>query len=641
MWRLSLPFRVRAASALLFGIAFTVVSNATNAARSGETNAGLKQVVPIDAYGDPLPPGAIARMGTLRDEVGCVTSRIIYSPDGRFLTSATTCETNPLRLWDPASGRVIRELKQLDRSGRSWPVAFSPDGKLIAAADGADTIRVGKTDTGEKIREFPGHEVMTEGMAFSRDSKVLVVSHGTSLGFWDIATGARTHAPSLAGYSPVELQPFGAMLAMRGSRNSAPHRFAMVPRLGRLSRLEVRDFVSAPVSRNGKSAAVSQRIRYPRFHIPVDQIWDCLDHHVEMSADGRLLAVPDTLESLCLWDVATGRLFRRFHHFEVEWGFTFAPDGKRVVSGGTSFHHWDIARGHEIHRYPKLGEVRAVAFGIDGKSLVTVHCPWEESTARRRLRESTPQRAMSFAIGAAPDRAAQAATEEDATLRVWDVGTGREIRRIAGLRGLVEVVALSPDGKVFAASNHQDRGVRFWDVATGREIRPCPGIEKRPIHLFSFAPDGKTLVVTDDDGVSLWDMGTGKESTSVRDPSMIFVALAPGGNTLAYSDVDDRLCLRDLTTDNIRRLGKEPKPGTELPHILCLAFTPDGKTLASGGADKVVTLWDTATGRERQRFDGHISAVSAIAFTTDGKRMASGSNDGTALVWDLKSVRRD
>ena len=640
MWRLSLPFRIRAASALLFGIAFTVVSNATNAARSGETNAGLKQVVPIDAYGDPLPPGAIAQMGTLRDEVGCVTSRIIYSPDGRFVTSATTCEKNPLRLWDPASGRVIRELKQLDRGGHSWPVAFSPDGKLIAASDGA-TIRLGRTDTGEKIREFSGHEIMIEEMAFSRDSKVLVVSHGRSLWFWEIATGARTRAPSLAGYRPVELRPLRQMLSMRRSRNSASLRFAMVPRLGQLSRLEFRDLGAAPSSRAGKSAAVRQITRLPHFYIPVDQIRDCLVDHVEMSPDGKLLAVPDTLESLCLWDVATGRLFRRFHHLEVEWGFTFAPDGKRVVSGGTSFHHWDIARGHEIHRYPKLGEVRAVAFGIDGKSLVTVHCPWEESTARIRLRESTPQRAMSFAIGAAPDRAAQAATEEDATLRVWDVGTGREIRRVAGLRGLVEVVALSPDGKIFAASNHQDPGVRFCDVATGREIHPCPGIEKRPIHFFTFTPDGKTLVATDDDGVSLWDVSTGKETTNVRDPSMIFVALAPGGNTLAYCDVDDRLCLRDLTTDNIRRLGKEPKPGTELPGIYCLAFTPDGKTLASGGADKVVTLWDTATGKERHRFEGHISAVSTIAFTPDGRRMASGSNDGTALVWDLTSIRRD
>jgi len=631
---------------LIVGIASIAGYTAASEARAGETDPALNQVAPVDLYGDPLPAGAIARMGTLRDEVGTVTSRIIYSPDGKFLTSTTSCETNPLRLWDPATGRVIRELKQLDRGGRAGPMAFSPDGKLIAAGDYAGTIRIGRTDTGQKIRELPGHEERIEGMAFSRDAKVLVVRHGGSLWFWEIATGARTRAPSLAGYRPSEVVPFRQIGALQRSRNTATLQFAArVTRLGRLSRLQLRDFMRpAAISPDGW-VAVRQRIQLPRSPFSGRagelDIRDCLEDHVEVSPDGRLLAVADTLESLCLWDLATDRLFRRFHHLEVEWGFTFAPDGKSVVSGGTSFHHWDIARGLEIHRYPRLGELRAVAFGIDGKSLVTADCPWEESTARMRLRKSAPERAASFVVAAAPDGTAPASMEEDETLRLWELGTGREIRRVAGLRDLAGDVAFSPDGKMIAASDVTDPGVRLWNVATGREIHPFARIPNRSIRCFSFAPDGKTLVVADEEGVSLWDMETGRETESLRNSSITVVALAPGGNTLAYSDDDGRLWLRELGTHHARRLGKEPRRDAELPDIYCLAFTPDGKTLASGGADEAVTLWDTSTGKERQRLEGHISAVSAIAIAPDGKKMASGSADGTAIVWDLTIVRRD
>jgi len=639
---------------LILGFAVTTASTAAAEARAGETDRGLNDDAPIDLYGDPLPPGAIARMGTLRDEVGCVTSRIVFSPDGKFLTSTTTCEKNPLRLWDPASGRVIRELKELDRGEGCWPVAFSLDGKLIAAGVSLGTIVIGRTDTGEKIREFTGHDQFLglvhriEGMAFSRDAKVLIVHHGESVWFWEIATGARTHAPSLAGYRPSDVVPFRQIVAVRRSGSPASLRFAApVTQIGRFGQFQF-PYLWRPtaISPDGW-VAVRQKIWLP--HSPfsgrrgVVEIMDCLEEHGERSPDGGLLATADTRESLCLWDVATGRLFRRFHHLEVEWGFAFAPDGKSVVSGGTSFHHWDIARGHEIHRYPRLGEVRAVAFGIDGKSLVAVYRPWPESTARRRLRESAPKRALSFSIAAAPDGTAPASSEEDSTLRLWDVGTGREIRRVAGLHGQVgdDGVALSPDGKIFAMANDDDRGVRLWNVATGREIHPFPRIPNRLINCFSFAPDGKTLVVVDEQGVWFWDFGTGRETKSLRDSSIRTVALAPGGNTLATSDDEGRLWLRELGTHHVRRLGKVPKPDLGLPDIDCLAFTPDGKTLVSGGADKVVTLWDTVTGKNRQRLEGHISTVTAIAITPDGKRMASGSNDGTVIVWDLTIVRRD
>jgi WD40 repeat protein len=77
---------------------------------------------------------------------------------------------------------------------------------------------------------------------------------------------------------------------------------------------------------------------------------ELLEDQVAFSPDGRILAAADTIRSLSLWDVTTGGLYRRFHHVPIEMGFAFAPDGKRLVTGGEFFHYWDIARGVEIRR---------------------------------------------------------------------------------------------------------------------------------------------------------------------------------------------------------------------------------------------------------------------------------------------------
>lgn len=82
----------------------------------------------------------------------------------------------------------------------------------------------------------------------------------------------------------------------------------------------------------------------------------------------------------------------------------------------------------------------------------------------------------------------------------------------------------------------------------------------------------------------------------------------------------------------------EVKRDVEPPRVESLAFTPDGKTLASSGDDHFVTLWDLGTGRERRRLKGHFAYVNALAIAPDGKTMASGSADGTALIWNLTDV---
>ena len=146
----------------------------------------------------PLAAGCAVRMGTIRDYIGEGSSRIIVSPDGRFMTATSSWSKLPLRLWDPETGRVLRELTELDIKGIGVEYGeFSSNGKLIAAADPLGTVRLGDTATGRRIGEYLGHSEIW-GIAFSADSKILMIGHGATVWYWDIATGARTHRPALA-----------------------------------------------------------------------------------------------------------------------------------------------------------------------------------------------------------------------------------------------------------------------------------------------------------------------------------------------------------------------------------------------------------------------------------------------------------
>jgi len=166
----------------------------------------------------------------------------------------------------------------------------------------------------------------------------------------------------------------------------------------------------------------------------------------------------------------------------------------------------------------------------------------------------------------------------------------------------VQMVAFAPDGKSFV-STAGDHLARRWDVATGREIgsfgqqtdRDKPYAPTRWMHAVAFAPDGKTVATGDHNPgwqvstIHLWSSADGKEIRTLQ------------GHT---------------------------------DGILCLAYSPDGKTLASASADGTIRLWDPDKGSERQGLNGHTRAVRWIAWSHDGKRLASAGADGSVRLWD-------
>jgi len=208
-------------------------------------------------------------------------------------------------------------------------------------------------------------------------------------------------------------------------------------------------------------------------------------------------------------------------------------------------------------------------------------------------------------------------------------------------------VAFSPDGKTFASGSN-DNTIKLWSVDGGREIKTLSG-HADWVWAVAFSSDKKTLASGSlDKTIKLWNVETGQEIMTLtgsvvrvetppvdgkRDRNGVqAVAFSPDGKTLASGSRDKTVRLWDVAS------GKELHVlSSHTEWVSSVAFSPDGKTLASGSLDNTIKLWDVASGQELKTITGHDDSVLSVAFSPDGETLASGSTDQTIRVWEITS----
>jgi WD40 repeat protein len=544
----------------------------------------------VDALGDPLPTGVLARMGGVRMDLG--SGSAVFSRDGKSVSvpRGRYAPDESLRFIDLTTGKT---------DGRNLPLpygvrehAFSPDERILVVRtfdqrnDTLGRIHILDAATGKTIWTTDP-KVVIETMALSPDGKLLA-GGATDVFVWDTATGKQR-----------------AVLAAHRTAITSP-----------AFRADGKQLVSASEDRDQIKGGVC--------------VWDVPEGKLlrkvslsgfgyALSPDGRTIAFRDDRRAgtkVTLWDVdgdkeiavlgVAGAVCR------------FSPDGKALVTGSETemLRLWNAADGREIRRFQGLvgNGVSPLAFSADGKLLATNSDNWLHDTS----------------------------------IRLWDVATGTERTPTAGHRLDITCLAFAADGKKLV-SGSLDQTVRIWETATGKQIRQYDGHDAT-ISAVAIADDGRTIASSDQANVThVWNANTGKllqrfaaEPTGPKARASVSVlAFSPDGKSLWIGtsvyrlnegipvDGKGEISRYDVATG--KRLG-----GLTNDHRVPIAISPDGSLAvwtqrikpanrddrSFGRWDEKVVLVEVGTGRDLHDLSSKDTLVHKASFSPDGRLIA-------------------
>ena len=488
---------------------------------------------------------------------------------------------NPeVRFIDLASGREAKRVKLPDDQIDSLQLAFNPEGHLLAA--GVHDKRFKFWDvTAKKDRELGPTTKEFCQVKFSRDGRLLALSDNYTVKLWDTAT------------------------------------FRELP-----------------------SFTVPTSINFPQG-----------DAFVSFSEDGKRIATGGIGTETILWETETGkRVSTMSGRTNMAYNVAFSADGMELISGGRT--RWDLRTGRGLRIVPDTSEKTYGNASPDGKVLAVMTLNSNvltivESPSGRLLHTLTPSgdagqiMRSRFSADSSMLAVVYGAVESQqpsptmclrvaAQVKIWEVKTGRELRSITPTEIPMQA-EFTGDGRSLAIIGGMGQ-VSLWDVQSGSKLRD---LTSSPMATFTppvFKPGQMPTMPNMDDIAKMLTNTIGTMSAGTMGQSVTSLAFSIDGRTLATGGVESKGNF-DLAAMMNSAMNPRQKKGSKQPDPADMM--KDFKVEAVGR----VQLWDVASGREIAAIKGHGRAVSKVAFSRDGKLLASGGTDSTIKIWDVATQK--
>jgi WD40 repeat protein len=657
--------------------------------------AGGSPVAPAVAppVGLSLPPGALQRFGDDRFRVSGWPLASALSPDGTRLAVLSSVHSRNqviLSVCDANTGRPVCRASVESAGSFATPrLAFSPDGRYVAAAISPEVRVVWAAATGERVTKLPAGKYAYSMCQFTPEG-LLVESHDKQTNLCEIPSGRVVRTWPVRGIARLTAD---ARTFVRVDREF--------------------DTISIGDAATGVIAGT----------LPVKTADNGADNGLSFSADGKKLAAVYNRKRIQIWDVAARQKLsevqipdRLIQANDPHYAVSFSPDGATVVleTQKGRIERWDARSLVSLPPLDAAGSryidadtmyIRGVHWSKDGRAVLAVvgnglvH-RWEAKTGKR-IPDDSFGSPLRFAL--TPNGTHLIVGDRIGRIEVWNVATGRVVRQLAkgaDRRHALVCLSVSPDGlRVAAGEGHAK--LRMFRIHGGEDAER--NFRSRRLNggwmsFLAWAPDGKSVFADVSgmviarlslaDGKELWTVGDDENMAScaltadgrfvvrVMQPSIQFLdastgkvirtilvalpqnelnqhrpirafAFVPDGSRFAAAVGADVVALfassgpelhRFTVTDPPRPLGFNAwrfGMRQQRHRVEALAFTPDGKWLVSGGEDLSVKVWEAATGKLIARFDGHDSSVTQVAVAPDGRSAFSAGGDGFVCQWDL------
>jgi WD40 repeat protein/formylglycine-generating enzyme required for sulfatase activity len=531
-------------------------------------------------------------------------NQVAYSPDGRLVAAATGIG---IYLYD---SQTLAEVKFIDTQTLVTSVSFSPDGQLLAAGTANHLVQIWQTRDGALQQVLEGHTDRVQTVAFSPDGQLLASgSQDHTIRIWQV-DGTLLHSLDLGtSYIYIYQVAFSPDSTQLASASSDANLILWDVRSGTQSQLLF-----------GSGSG---------------------QYSVAFSPDGKLLASGSMDNSVYVWQVATGTQMNKLDgHTKAVNCVAFSPDGTHLASGSydATVRLWQVSTGSLWQTLEgESFDINSVSFSPDGNDLASSSRDgkillWQVSSGQL-LRTNEDLSVAIFRLAYSPDGQLLASAGWDNVVRIWRASDGTLLKRLEGHTDAVNSVAFSPDGQLLASGSF-DGTIYLWNVTDGSEVRMMTSPSSVALCV-TFSSDGKLLASGSwSGGVSLWKVSDGTLLQTLDFQSGIInsISFSPDGKTMATGSSNTNIGIWETSSWTLSQTLSG-----HIDWVTGVAFSPDGQFLASASMDGSPRLWDAAYGTQLQSMEGKSTWMGGLAFSPDSQLLATALEDGSIRVWQVSN----